>query len=124
MDELVLSPAPGAATVEVADEVIVVDESIGVLHLLNPMGALVWRCFDGVSPLDEICADLADVHGVPVATVESDVSALAQRLLDERVAVAPGYRPPARPEELEEPCDCGHDHGHDALEPYALAPNP
>ena len=113
-------------TVDVEDEAIVVDETRGALHLLNSTGALVWRCLDGVSSLDEICADIAEVLGMPLATVEADVDLLAQRLLDEGVAATPGDARPLQPEEVADEPECGHDHSVDGdqREPFALAPNP
>jgi len=122
MHRLVPSPAPDAVAVTVDDEVIVVDDTRGILHLLNGSAALVWQCLDGVSPLDEICSDLADAMGVPYAAVEADVVALVHRLLDDAVAVAPGYVRPPLADELGV-CDCGHDHGDD-VEVIELPGNP
>ena len=127
MIDRVLAPSASAIAVDVADEMIVVDEARGILHLLNPTGALVWRCLDGVSSLDEICGDLADVLGVPLPRVHADVGALACRLLDDGLATAPGYLRPPFPEELlggGQDCGCDdaeHDHEHDGL---SLASNP
>jgi hypothetical protein len=124
-----LVPAPavgttavGTTTVRVADEVIVVDETEGHLHLLNPSGALVWQCLDGGSTLDDICVDLADVLGVPYETVAGDVGALVRRLLDDGLAVAPGYEPPPAPDPGV--CDCGATHGPDDVDHIEIRGNP
>ena len=127
MIDRVLTPSASAIAVDVADEMIVVDEARGILHLLNPTGALVWRCLDGISPLDEICDDLADVLAVSRSRVTDDVDALALRLLDDGLASTPGYVRPPFPEELVGgggDCGCddeGHDHEHDGV---TLASNP
>jgi hypothetical protein len=123
VSSLVVTPAETAVAVAVSDEAIVVDEARGALHLLNPMGALVWRCFDGISSLGDICADLAEAFAMPLATVEAEVGLLTRRLLDEAVAVAPGYVRPLRSEEIAHELECGHDHALDG-DPYELAPNP
>lgn len=117
------APAPNAVVVEVGDEAIVVDEARGHLHLLNPSAALVVRLLDGVSPLDDICADIADAFAVDPAAVLGDVGPLARRLLDDGLLVADGYERAALPDELGV-CDCGTPHGPDDVDVIEIPGNP
>lgn len=111
---LALAPSPTVSTVEVGHEAILVDEAGGWTHPLNASGALVWACLDGVSSLDEICLDVSEVLGVPFERVAADVEGLARRLLDERLATAPGYDPPGLGAARAE-CICGSVHGDDGV---------
>ena len=116
-------PAPTTTLVEVGDEAILVDDQRGHLHLLNPSAALVVRLLDGVSSLDEICADLADAFSVDTDVVAGDVDPLARRLLDHGLLVASGYVRPPLPDEFEE-CDCGSTHGPDDVDVVDIPGNP
>ncbi len=122
---LELAPKPSAHTalVPVGDEAIVVDEQRGHLHLLNPSGALVWALLDGASSVGDICADMADVLGVPYETVVADVGGLLRRLLDADLTVAAGYERALLPDELGV-CDCGAVHGPDEIDRIVIAGNP
>jgi Coenzyme PQQ synthesis protein D (PqqD) len=80
-----LAPARAEAvhTVEVDGEAVLLDERTGRLHLLNPSGALVWACFDGVSSIAEIVDDISDELGAPRDVVLADTLAVSRQLADE-----------------------------------------
>lgn len=67
-------------TVEADGEAVVLDEGADRLHLLNPTAALLWACFDGVSSLDEIAADIAEELGASPDVVLSDAVAVTRDL--------------------------------------------
>jgi hypothetical protein len=70
-------------TVDVDGEAVLLDETNGRLHLLNPTGALVWACFDGESSLGEIVADISDGLGAPRDVVLADTVAVSRHLGEE-----------------------------------------
>lgn len=76
----VVAPAPQVGTVAVGDRVVLVDEEAGRGWALNPMGALIWRLFDGESPLGDLVDDLSDVLGAPRDEVAASVTGLASFL--------------------------------------------
>jgi hypothetical protein len=82
-----LAPARAQAvhTVEVDGEAVLLDERSGRLHLLNPSGALVWACFDGVSSIGEIVDDISDELDAPRDVVLADTLAATRQLADEGV---------------------------------------
>ena len=90
---------------------IIVDEHRGRCVPLDPTGALLWKCLDGISPLDEICTDFSAELGVDHDLVATRVDVLARTLLDSGVATAPGYdaRFPSVDATVE--CGCGAAHG-------------
>jgi hypothetical protein len=59
------------------------DERTGLLHLLNPTGALLWACFDGESSVGEIVTDIGEELGLPRAMVLADTLALTRHLASE-----------------------------------------
>ncbi len=73
-------PAPGVVAVAVADEVVLLDERSGVLHLLNPSAARVWAALDGRRSVAAVGRTMAVAHGVDVADVAQPVSALVAQL--------------------------------------------
>lgn len=74
------------AWVELDGEVVVLEESTGALHVLNPTAAVLWQCFDGHSTLREIADDLAAVvEDADVATIRRDVAALVGELAQKRL---------------------------------------
>ena len=119
----IVAPSPTAHAVEVDDEVIVLDEASGTLYLLNATGNLVWHCLDGVSSLAEICDDLADGLGLPLAQVQHEAGSLVDHLRSLGLVVDPAA-PPA-PEPQPEPhandgCGCGDDHHAMLVDPPNL----
>jgi len=121
--DLVPVPTAHTAVVAVADEAILVDERRGHLHLLNSSGTLVWSLLDGVSSVGDICADLADVVGIPADIVAADVGRLVRRLLDDDLVVASGYQRAPLPDELGV-CNCGEAHGPQDIDRIEIAGNP
>jgi peroxiredoxin/uncharacterized membrane protein YphA (DoxX/SURF4 family) len=59
-------------------ESVLVDPVTGLVHLLNPTAALVWRCLDGSGNVEEIARDLADVFGRDEAEVRGLVLELVR----------------------------------------------
>jgi hypothetical protein len=113
-------PAAGVHTVELDGEAVLYDERRSRLHVLNPIATLVWSCFDGVSSLDAVIADLAAVFEVDATVVGADVLRLACSLggegllagvfataLEEPAADGDGHADPAGPitqdRDVEEP---------------------
>ncbi len=45
---------------------------LGATAVLDPTSALLWQCLDGVTPLAELFADLADAFEVPTEQVAAD----------------------------------------------------
>ncbi len=85
MDAQLLAQAPSTYTIEIDNEVIVLDEVGGGLHRLNPAATIVWSCLDGVSTLDEICVDLAEAFGVPYDRMAADIAGITERMLEDRL---------------------------------------
>ena len=87
---LVLVRSPGVVTIDLSDGAILLDELSGRSHPLRPSAKLLWACLDGISPLHEICLDIADVLDAPHEQVISDAMAFARVILDEGLATARG----------------------------------
>ena len=68
----VLQPSPAIAWVAIGEEVVVHRVSPPSSFVLNSVAGLLWRCLDGVSPLGDIFADMAEAFGVDVDEVERD----------------------------------------------------
>lgn len=78
-------------------EAVVQVPALGATHVLDPAGAVLWQCLDGVSPLSEIFADMADVFGVAPSVVEGDCLPVVRSWFDAGIAVVPGSHAPAAP---------------------------
>src|SRR5437899_9593790 len=76
------APAPrsDAVAVDFDGEAVLVDPMHFRAHRLDRVGTIVWGCFDGVSTIDELCADLADAFGAPLEAVTADVLDLVRSL--------------------------------------------
>ncbi len=59
--------------VDVDGEIVLYDDSRGVLHRLNPTASALWQRLDGTGTLGEIAADMADVFEVDCDRVLADV---------------------------------------------------
>lgn len=81
-DGFVPRAKPSVASVELDGERVLYDTGTGRLHRLDPVGSVVWACFDGRSPVGELTADLAAGFGVAVEQVRSDVIELVNTMLD------------------------------------------
>jgi hypothetical protein len=68
------------ASVEVDGEEVLYHETVGTVHVLSPSATLIWRCLDGVSTLDAVSRDLAEVFGVEQAVIGEDVVTTVREL--------------------------------------------
>jgi len=68
------------ASVEIDGEVVLLDGSSGVLRNLDPLGGIVWSCFDSSGTIDEIVADLCAEFDADRDAVRNDVLELARAL--------------------------------------------
>jgi len=82
---LVVARRTSIHVVELDHEAVLLDEENDRLHHLNPSGTLVWKCYDGVSTLREIAADLSDGLGEDPATVLDHTLAVTQELVSENL---------------------------------------
>ena len=77
-------PRADVAFVEVDGEAVVAatagDDGRLLIHWLNPIGTIVWQCFDGAASLDELIADLVDAFGADPDVVADDVVELSRAL--------------------------------------------
>jgi hypothetical protein len=94
------APAPGVESCELDGERLVWRGAS--LHRLDAVGAAVWECFDGDTPVTEIARTLAEVFRAAEETVRRDVSALCTALFDEGLLdgadpKSPYLIPPLRP---------------------------
>ena len=67
-------------SVELDGERVLLAEDSGRVHWLDPIGTIVWDCFDGMSSVDEIVTDLAEAFRTPVDPIRSDVLELTRQL--------------------------------------------
>lgn len=81
--------------IEVDGDVVAHDPDAGVTHVLNATAALMWRCFDGVSPLAEIATDFADALGAQPGAVLADVIAGTREMA--RAGLLEGTRAERKP---------------------------
>jgi peroxiredoxin len=63
----------GIASVELDGEMVLLVEDTGNIMWLDRLGAIVYKCIDGISSLAQICEDLAEVFGADPETVVEDV---------------------------------------------------
>lgn len=82
--------SPEVEHVEIDGEVVAYDCERNSLHLLDPIGALVWGLLDGVTTLGETGDQLAGAFGRPADEVLLDVCAFAGHL--EAIALAERVR--------------------------------
>lgn len=76
--------------VTVGAEAVVQVPALGMTHVLDATGAVLWQCLDGVSSLHEIFADMAEAFGVEPSVVERDCVPVVQSWFDAGIAVVPG----------------------------------
>jgi len=74
----------GVASVELDGEtvlaVVVGEHEAWQTHCLDPVGTVVWKCFDGTAPIDELVADLSDAFETDIEVVRNDVLEMARQL--------------------------------------------
>ena len=68
------------STVEVDGQAVLLDETTGVLCVLDSIATLAWACFDGSSPVGDVAADLAAEFGVDVEEVQAELISVVRRL--------------------------------------------
>jgi peroxiredoxin len=77
-------PRADIAFVELDGEAVIAatagDDGRLLTHWLNPIGTIVWQCFDGAVSLDELIADLAGAFGADPEIVAGDVVELSRAL--------------------------------------------
>jgi hypothetical protein len=111
--DLTLVPRPGqdVATREVAGQVLLLDAASGSICALDPVGSVVWRCFDGEADLARLVDDLAEVFVAPTEVVAQDVLDLTRDLAWRGLLAgiaAPDFPPGGRPGlEIGAACELG-----------------
>jgi hypothetical protein len=70
----------GICQVEIDGELVLLDTSSGVLHLLNRTAAAVWSALDGERELEGIVSELSSAAGVERELVREDVVELLDQL--------------------------------------------
>jgi peroxiredoxin len=77
-------PRADVAFVELDGEAVLAasagDDGQLLIHWLNPIGTIVWQCFDGAASLDELIADLVEAFGADPDVVAGDVVELSRAL--------------------------------------------
>lgn len=76
----VVVPGSHVGVVEVEDRILLVDESAGRGHALNPTATLVWRLLGSPAPLGELIEELSGAFGVPRREVGHSVIGLVRNL--------------------------------------------
>ena len=69
-----------AVTVEFDGETVIYHRQTGDVHRLDSIGAIVWRCLDGQTTVDELVGDLSTAFAVDRSVVRSDLAELLERL--------------------------------------------
>lgn len=72
--------SPVVETVEAAGETVIYHCARDSLHLLDPLGTLLWLSLDGSTSVGEISDDLAEVFGRPPDQVLDDVTGFVAHL--------------------------------------------
>ncbi|HEX2029709.1 MAG TPA: PqqD family protein, partial [Nitriliruptorales bacterium] len=72
--------AARVARADLDGETVLWHPETGITAVLDPIGSVLWECFDGSGSIDEIAADLSAVYGVDVATIRTDVLNLVREL--------------------------------------------
>jgi hypothetical protein len=81
-------PSPAVAAEVLDDEIVLLDEATGKLHVLDARGAQVWTACNGERTVRAISVLLAAAHQADPPVVYDDVVAFVQRLVDARVVVS------------------------------------
>ncbi|HEX6393044.1 MAG TPA: PqqD family protein [Acidimicrobiales bacterium] len=74
------NPRESSVSYRFDDEVLVVDDRTGRIHVLNSIAAIVWECFDGTVTLGELAQELAEVFEAPVEVVIADILGMTRQL--------------------------------------------
>ena len=73
-------PRPSVAAVELDGETVLLEQTSGAMHLLNPVGTAVWASLDGGRTIDALVELLSDESGADPGTVRRDVTAFVHEL--------------------------------------------
>jgi peroxiredoxin len=97
-------PGSGVLTLPVGTEMVITDTA-GHVHVLNPTAALVWQSLDGEHSLDTLAESLSSATGADLSQVSQDVIGLTRELgrmgLLEGVAPTPVRAARVAPEPLQ-----------------------
>ena len=74
--------SPAVEEVAVGTETVVYDADRRSLHVLDPVGSLIWQALDGEATLAQVNADLAVAFGRTEVEVSEDVNAFVGQLLE------------------------------------------
>lgn len=80
MTELLPRWSTGIRSTSFADGALLHDTLRYEIHVLNPIGAVVWASCDGTTPLAELVDDFAEATGHPAPEIERDVRAHLDQL--------------------------------------------
>jgi hypothetical protein len=84
----------------------------GGFYLLDRLGALIWSLCDGVLPVDEVIAAIAQELEEPVGVVAGDVREWIAELRVEQLLVSPGgHTPSEQPQQRAQQPDERPEHG-------------
>jgi hypothetical protein len=80
--DLSFVPVPKAlvAVVELDGRTVLIDGATGLVHVLDPIGSVVWRCLDGVVGLGVLADELAAGFGADPEVVRGDLLDLTRSL--------------------------------------------
>jgi len=70
-----IRPAPDLTWPSVSGEMAVYDARDGRYHVLNGSAAAIWAAIAAETPIEQVAADLANAHGVPIEALQADVDA-------------------------------------------------
>lgn len=82
--------SPRVESVEVEGETLVYDATTGCLHLLDPIGTVIWNLLDGTTTLGQTGQQLAGIFGRPTEEVLETVRHYATHLVANALAVRNG----------------------------------
>src|SRR6266576_436803 len=91
-------PSERLFDVAVGTELVVVDGLTWQAHILNPTAALVWRCLDGETSLEELVADFSDAMQTDPDVVRTDLLDMTRGL--GRAGLLDGVAEPVETEEM------------------------
>lgn len=74
------NPRQSAVSYRFDDEVLIVDDQTGRIHVLNSIAAIVWECFDGTVTLGELAPEFAEAFEAPLEVVTADILAMTRQL--------------------------------------------
>jgi hypothetical protein len=76
-----IRPAPDLTWPPVSGEMALYDARDGRYHVLNSSAAAIWAAIAAETPIEQVAADLADAHCVPIEAMRADVDAFVANAL-------------------------------------------